>query len=402
MSKKTRIDGEGTIFYRKDKNLWVFRKKCIINGIEKYKTITRKDKTALLKEAEKLVSNSVLGTLVDSNKITIGEWCDKWLWEIKKCEIKPTTFQSYEDKIRNHIKKHLAPIKVQHLTTDNIQKMINTMAENKKSFRTIEYCVKLLKSILKEAMIHQLVIRNVAEGVRLPKKTKKETKIISEKDIFRFIEECKKEGKLGLPLIFLIYSGMRIGELLALKWENVDFETKTIKIMATLKRVKTNYNNDDKPKTQIMIGTPKSEKSNRKLPMYGVLEKILKQQRKYQLENKLKMGEMYNSDIGYVFTNEFGNNLDPNSPQRSLKRVLERCDLKEIHLHSLRHTFASLGYKNGIELKVMQELLGHSVLSMTANIYTHIENDLLSSKMNQFGKSLEQNNLGVSAISGGW
>ena len=88
--------------------------------------------------------------------------------------------------------------------------------------------------------------------------------------------------------------------------------------------------------------------------MYTILENILKKQQAYQLENKLKVGELYNNSVGFVFTNEFGLHLDPNSPQRALKRVLKNCNIKDIHLHSLRHTFASLGFKNGIELKVMQ------------------------------------------------
>ena len=400
--KKTRLDGEGTIFYRKDKNLWVFRKKFIVNGIEKPITITRKDKNELLKEAEKLIANSVLGTIVDTNNITVSEWADKWLWEIKKCELKPSTIQSYEDKIRNHIKKHLAPIKLQYLTSDHIQKMINNMVEQKLSYRTIEYSIKILKSMLKEAVIRQLIIRNVAEGVRLPKKTQKKMRIIPEKDIICFIDECKKESRLGLPLVFLVYTGLRIGELQALKWENIDFNNKSIHIKESLKRVKTNYSNDDKPKTEIMIGTPKTEKSDRHLPMYDILERILKKQQIYQLEDKLKIGEIYNNSNGFVFTNDIGSHLDYNTIRRALGRVLKACNMSNISLHSLRHTFASLGYKKGIDLKIMQELLGHSTLSVTANIYTQIENELLTSTMTNFGKSLEQSNIGLNAVMGGW
>lgn len=395
-----RLKGEGCIRYRKDKDCYEARFYVVENGEKKQKFISRKDKDELIKVVAKVKASIVNGTYVSNNKITVGEWADKWLWEIKKCEIRSSTFQSYDDKIRNHIKKHLAPIKLQELRIDDIQVMVNSMNEDKKSYRTIEYTYKLVKSMLQEAVIRELVFKNVAIGVKLPQKPTKETRVLTSTEQAKFIEECKKSN-MGLFLLFLLYTGFRVGEVLGLRWENVDMINNVIHIRETLKRVKINYEDNDKPKTAMITGEPKSKKSKRNFPISPIVKLLLEKQKKVQMVDKLKAGSLYDTSSGYVFTNEFGTNVDPNTPTRALNKICKNLGIK-IKIHSLRHSFATRGFENGVTLKEMQELLGHSVLSVTSDVYTHVMGNVLTESIDTFTANMEQNGLGVKAISGGW
>lgn len=165
-------------------------------------------------------------------------------------------------------------------------------------------------------------------------------------------------------------SGLRIGELLGLKWNDINFENKELKISRSIKRVKCFDENSD-TKTKIIEQLPKTKYSIRTIPLPEVIINELKRHKNIILKERLKAGEIY-KDNDLVFPNEIGGYIDARNLTKRYKRVLSRANIPYRKFHALRHTYATRLFENGVSLKVIQVLLGHSSMEITANIYTHV------------------------------
>jgi len=164
-------------------------------------------------------------------------------------------------------------------------------------------------------------------------------------------------------------SGVRLGELLALKWDCVNLKEGTITIKSSLRRVKT-YNEDLPPKTMLAFQKPKTKAGIRTIPVPPVIVEELKEHRKRQLEEKLKAGSLY-EDNNLVFATELGTPIEPRNFLRTFYRIIEKANL-DINFHALRHTYATRLLEANEHPKVVQELLGHKDISTTLNIYSHV------------------------------
>lgn len=155
--------------------------------------------------------------------------------------------------------------------------------------------------------------------------------------------------------------------MLALSWEDIDFKNKLLKVNHTLSRVKDHNDN----KYKFVFGTPKTKKSKREIPLLDNVIGLLKSQKTNQAKEKLQIGESFNP-MNLVFCNGIGQPIDYKTIAKVLARAAKKAGIPHVNLHALRHTYATRGLENGIELKVMQELLGHSTITMTADIYSHV------------------------------
>jgi integrase len=232
------------------------------------------------------------------------------------------------------------------------------------------------------ALEHAVKLRyiqyNPAEHVKIPKQIKKQIKYLDKDNLNKFISSIKSH-RLYAAFYLAVTSGIRRGELLALRWSDISFSDATMNIQRTVNRIKVF--DDDEPHYKLVEGSPKSDKSIRILPILPDILDALKKHKSRQKQEILKCDDYKYNNL--VFCNTNGTPLNPRNFAKHFYNVLSRNDITKINFHALRHTYATVGLQNGIELKVMQELLGHSSLSVTADTYTHVVLDQKKTEINK-------------------
>ena len=327
---------------------------------------TRKETSEKLNRAiEELRDNRFINK---SDNPTVEQWCHEWLWSYKRNSVKQKTFDQYETILRTHIIPDLGDIRLADLKTTHIQRIINKMHDSGLSHRTIEVMKIVMHAALKQAQRNKLVSENVCENVVLPRKQPKHIRVLNEDEQTKLIAALK-DNYIGRGLLFALYTGMRRGEVLALKWSDYDKNEKTISITKALSRVRT-YNKDGN-KTMLTVTTPKTDTSIRTVPLIDKAVELLAEHKRKQERYMELVGDYY-TDNDLIFSSSRGDYLDPGNFNRKLNKTVKKIGIAQISPHALRHSFATRGLEAEVSLKAMQELLGHSSITVTGDIYTHI------------------------------
>ncbi|MEI3233507.1 MAG: tyrosine-type recombinase/integrase [Intestinibacter bartlettii] len=370
MSK--RGNGEGSI--GKYKNGW--RSRIMIGYNEDGKPIrkeffgkTRKEVQNKLDEYKNQLNNGIIPA---DDKITLSEWYYTWLWDFRKKDLKPKSFQRYECIYRNYVDNtELGKIKLVDLRALHLQKYYNKLMEvNNKPASTIKSINTKLKTCLTEAEKQGYIQKNWCKLVTLPKDNNvKEINILTQEEQNRFIKAIENHP---LEVLFLLDlgTGLRLGELLGLKWNDINFKEENLKVNRTIQRI-TEIDKSGNRTSKIIEQTPKTKNAIRTIPIPHDIFLKLKVHRKKQLEEKLLAGELY-YDNDYVFCNELGYPMDDKKPGRNLKSILKKLDIEPIKFHALRHTYATRLFEANVNPKTVQILMGHYDISMTMDIYTHV------------------------------
>lgn len=327
---------------------------------------TRKETSEKLNRAiEELRDNRFINK---SDNPTVEQWCHEWLWSYKRNSVKQKTFDQYETILRTHIIPDIGDIRLADLKTMHIQRIINKMHDSGLSHRTIEVMKIVMHAALKQAQRNKLVGENVCENVVLPRKQPKRIRVLNEDEQTKLIAALK-DNYIGRGLLFALYTGMRRGEVLALKWSDYDKNEKTISITKALSRVRT-YNKDGN-KTMLTVTTPKTDTSIRTVPLIDKAVELLAEHKRKQERYMELVGDYY-TDNDLIFSSSRGDYLDPGNFNRKLNKTVKKIGIPRISPHVLRHSFATRGLEAEVSLKAMQELLGHSSITVTGDIYTHI------------------------------
>ena len=390
MAKK-RANGEGTIRQRKD-GRW----EGLYTVNYKRKSVYGKTQAEVRKKLNEILNDINNGMYVENTNITLGAWLDEWLEVYAKPSVKLSTYGSYEGYIRNHIKPEIGKIKLSALRADILQKFVNQKLVNGRcdkmkdvntnklvtkkgglSEKTIKNMYNMIHSALKQAYKNGLVNQNVSELINLPKQKRNEMRVLSLEEQ-KALQLAVQDERLGIGIILSLFTGIRLGELLGLKFEDIDFENKTITIRRTLNRLKI-YDNSEK-KTDIVIGEPKTNKAKRTIPLQDFLVPLLKSHRAKMRTEQIKVANLYIND-GFVMCNEFGKHLEPTTYQKFFKNMLKTAGIQDTNFHTLRHTFATRALESGFDVKVLADILGHADASTTLNKYAHALPDHKKSSM---------------------
>ena len=305
---------------------------------------------------------------IEPLKMTVAQWMDLWLKEYKKNHVKPKTYLNYRQNCGCHIMPLLGGQSLQGLRCETVQKFINALSNEKKLHpRTVRMIHMILHSALEQAAVNEIILKNPAKKVKLPRIEKNEIKVLSVSQQNQFIQAAKNTYQ-GEIFILILATGLRIGEALALTWDDVNLEKNTLRVNKTLYEIK-DYD-DPNSAWHMETGTTKTKSSERTIPLLPGVAAMLK-----SLRHKAAVIAL--PPDAYVFKSGTNNPLSGSDVRRKFRRLLRRAgfdetDIKSLHIHCLRHTFATRGLERGIELKVMQELLGHSSLTLTADLYTHV------------------------------
>lgn len=327
-----------------------------------------KSKKEVTLKAEEYKKQLYLGILPTDDKITLEQWYHTWLFDYKRNTYKPKTFEKYEGIYRNYIKgSPLGKVKLRELRAMHIQQYYNNLTniENKPA-STIQGLNTRLKPCLTDAEKQGFIQKNYCKLVTLPKhKVSKEVNVFTPDEQSRFINSIKGHS---LEMLFLVAlsTGLRKGELLGLKWADIDFNNNTLEVKRSLGRVK-----NQETKKYERIEQPTKNGLNRTVPIPINIVSKLEIYRLEQNNNKLKLGDAY-IDNDYIFANNLGLPLNENRPGRNLNSILKKIYINPRKFHTLRHTYATRLFEAGIQPKTVQALLGHSDIKVTMDIYTHV------------------------------
>ncbi len=315
-------------------------------------------------------ANTKIEKKVISSDMTVSMWFDKWLESQKR--IKRSSYTTYSSNINKHIKKRLGAIKLKALSDEHIQQFVDELLAvlAPKSVRSV---FSILRLGLDEAA-EQNLTSDLCRKIKLPKVKRKEVKVFNkpeQKAIEAYIETSKNPNDIGILICF--YTGIRIGELCALSWENIDLKRGVISIEHTLYRVKSK---DGKKKTELKISTPKSESSIRDIPLPKFLIAKLK---------AIEIGS------GFLIQRK-GKFIEPNVYSRRYKDILSELDIPYRKFHSTRHTFATRALEIGMDIKTLSEILGHSSPTVTLNLYSHSLPEHKRKEMDRLGKLYNPSN----------
>lgn len=306
-----------------------------------------------------------LGTFTQPSKETLNKYLNKWLVTAAKSRVREKTYKSYEDLLRLYIRPHLGDFKIAELAPLKIQSIYNKLTEQGLSARTVRYAHSILRDALEQAVKWQMLPRNPAQYVDLPREKKSEKTVMSAANVKAFLEAAEDTPWYAL-FSLMIATGVRPGEALALKWPDVDFEHGKIHVQRTLTRNKEGWKLEE----------PKTNQSRRVIPLPKSVIQDLKSLRKRQIEEKLKAEEY--TAYGFVFAGGNGEPLlERNVVRRHFKPLLAKAGLPgSIRLYDLRHTCATLLLLAGENPKVVAERLGHASVTLTLDTYSHVLPDM--------------------------
>ena len=366
MAKK-RKNGQGTVRHRSD-GRWEGRH--IIGYDEDGKAITKsvlaKTKLACIEKLKKLQTEHIDATPSKlKSDMRFGEWVNYWYENHCKPTIRPTTQKGYEALINGHAVSGLGHIPLNKLTQADCQKFLNEMKTNGRkshrdtkgtamSTRSVLLCHLVIRMALDRAVKDGLIKKNPILGVKLPQAEQKEMKVLTKEEIQRFLIQAKEEGLYELFLLELT-TGLRRGEILALTWSDLNFETGELHIskQATLVGGK------------ITISEPKTKAAFRSIILPPVMVEVIREYQKDAFSHLMFPSRLKPEQP-----------IDPGHIRKRLQVILERAGCKKVRFHDLRHTFATMSLEHGMDLKTLSTIIGHVSAKTTLNIYTHITSEM--------------------------
>ena len=363
MAKK-RANGEGNIRKRKD-GRWEGRYTAghdSETGKAIYKNVLGKTQAEVKAKLKAAIQEAQTLDLSKTGKYTVGEWMEVWFEDYAKLKVRPSSHQTYRGYIDNHIRPNIGDIPLEKLTSLDLQKLYKKLLTKGRverleargqpkglSAKTVRNIHQILSSALKLAQEQRIILTNPAEGCALPKVEHREMKTLPVEQLQSFLREARESGVFELYYLELA-TGLRRGELLGLKWEDIDLDRGDLRVKRQVSRING----------EVVEAPLKTKNAYRTLPLAEDTIDVLKEQRE-------KVGSS-----PWVFPSPNGGPISPDSVLHMLHRVLKRAGLPRVRFHDLRHTFATLALQNGVDIKTVSGMLGHFSAGFTLDTYAHV------------------------------
>ena len=282
---------------------------------------------------------------------------ERWLNDSVRGGVQSSTYESYRCQVKRHVIPAIGRTKLKKLTELHVQHLYREMQERGLSSRTVQYSHAVLRRALKQAVRWKMIPRNVCQDMDPPRVRREEMRPLDLQQTRRLLEAARGE-RLQALYVLAVHTGMRPGEMLALKWSDVDMDAKTLQVNHAL--------------SAGAFTAPKTSKSRRRIDLTAGCVAALKAHRKRQLEERMQRTGLW-SDHGLVFPSSVGTPLSHRNVVRAFKGALQRAGLpSSVRLYDLRHTCATLLLSRNVHPKYVQELLGHASIALTLDTYSHI------------------------------
>ena len=375
---KRRSNGEGNIRKRKD-GRWEGRYTAGRDDYGKviYKNVLGKTQAEVKEKLKKAIAENEKIDITKTDKFTVGQWMDIWFEDYCTLKVRPSSHQTYKGYIEHHIKPYIGDVPLNKLTSLQLQRMYKTLLtkgridriESKNqpkglSAKTVRNINQVISSAMDVAIEQKIISENPTDGCALPKIERKEMHTIPAEQLEAFLKEAKNSGVYEMYYLDLA-TGMRRGELLGLKWSDIDFAHGIIHIRRQISRI-----------DGVIREMPlKTKNSYRNVPISDNAVEMLKEMKTHSSSN-------------YVFSSPTGGPISPDSVNNMLHRALKRAGLEQIRFHNLRHSFATLALQNGVDIKTVSEMLGHFSASFTLDTYAHVTTSAQKEAANTMGNVL--------------
>ena len=362
MAKKG--NGEGSIYpYKRNGKKVGYRGAYTVYTASgpKRRYVTGKTREEARQKLTRAMADRDGGLVFEDGGLTVGEYVERWLKDSVRGTVRQSTYETYEYMTYPHIVPALGRVKLKALTPVHVRNFYREKLDSGLSSATVRKMHSVLQKALDQAVSDGLIPRNAAKGIKLPQGKKKEIRPLSP-DEARTLLDTARGDRLEALYVLAISTGLREGELLALRWEDLDLEGGVLRVSQTLTRAGG----------KVSVGPPKTKNSRRTVGLTDGAIEALRGHLARQLEEMEHVGSLYRPG-GLVFANELGGIVNPsNLRNRSLKGLLKRADLPSIRFHDLRHTCATLLLSRNVNPKIVSEMLGHSTIAITLDTYSHV------------------------------
>ena len=360
--KKERGNGSGTVYPRKNKQGKIigYRGSYFApDGKRRYVSAKRKgDAERALRQA---MTDADRGLVFEAGTLTVENYLNRWLTDSVKDTVRGTTYERYEQITRKHIVPEVGSLKLKALTPAHVRGLYKSKLESGLSPRTVQYIHVTLHKALKQAVWDGLVPRNSTEAVKPPQVGREEIRPLTPEQV-KALFDAAKEDRLEALYVLAVTTGLRQGELLGLKWEDVDMEAGTLQVRRALTTAKGGP----------VLSAPKTKGSRRTVKLNQTALEALRSHLARQLEEIDRVGSLWGEN-GLIFASEVGKPLARrNLTTHRFKPLLKRAELPQIRFHDLRHTCATLLLSKNVNPKIVSEMLGHATKAITLDTYSHV------------------------------
>ena len=352
------------------------------------------------KEAKKMASNNMDMKRVN---ITLNEWFEEWFEQYKKPYIKETSIYPLRSKYYNIFGNTLGDKKVTEINNIDIQSVINSMRDSGRAASSMRTALSIIRECLESAKNNRIIQVNPCFDIKVYWENKTTLRrFLSKEEQDLFLSKSKNNGDWYYEMFYImLHTGMRIGEVGGLKWEDIDFKNKCIRINRSLS---CQY---EKGKKIMRLTTPKTHNSYREIPFMGEVENMFNAQYKKQQTYKENLGDRWREEKGFenfVFTSSMGSPVTRYIAEKQINKIVKEINEEEmfnavkenrvptlfekVYPHALRHTFCSRCFECNMNPKVVQKIMGHQHYSTTIDIYTHVTNEKIEDEISKFNIAL--------------
>ncbi|MDQ3362650.1 MAG: site-specific integrase [Actinomycetota bacterium] len=357
-----RGNGEGSISKRSGGG-WMAQYYVLSGtGGRERRTLYAKTRTEAARKLARAIGERDTGFVVDAGRLTMGDYLERWLEDSVKGTVRTSTYEAYRYMVEPHLVPFLGALKLRDINPVHVRALYREKLEAGLSAATVRKMHAVLSKAMKQAVMDGLVHRNVCDSVRPPRLARKEIRPLDPEQAGALLRAAASD-RLEALYVLAVHTGMREGELLGLKWEDVslDGEEPVLRLRRALVR----------EAGKVALGELKTPKSRRQVRLTRAAAGALRAHLARQMEEIERAGPSYRAG-GLVFATESGSPINPsNLRNRSFKPLLRRAGLAGICFHDLRHTCATLLLTRNVHPKLVQELLGHATISMTLDTYSH-------------------------------
>ena len=369
-----RGNGEGSI-YRRNNGTWAAQYTVWTVEGRKRRSVSGKTRAEVSRKLTEAMANRDSGLVYDAGHLTVGDYLDRWLMDSVKGTVKETTYANYAYITRVHVTPAFGCVKLKSLTSAQVRSFYGEKARSSLAAATVKKMHVVLRKALAQAVSDGLIPRNAVDGVKPPRISApgEEIKPLDSEECAAFLEASRGE-RLGALYVLAVHCGLREGELLALRWEDANLEA--VKPALLVRRTLTRGENG----RGYVIGASTKSGKGRRVRLTRRAAAALREHKKRQLEERIRLAGLW-QDQNLIFPNEAGRTFNPsNLRNRSFRHIKARANVREdLRFHDLRHTCATLLLSEGVNVKVVSEMLGHASVTITLNTYSHVLPDMQDS-----------------------
>lgn len=355
--------GEGSVYWREDRQRWVVELDLgYVDGRRKRPVRTFKTEREAIRYLAQARQKLATGEPLTDGRVRFGDFLDHWLEQVvEPSKRKPATKASYRDNVTLHVKPGLGHLRLADLRHEHVLAFVNSKRDQGYSASTMRTLLVIVRLALDHAVVLERLGRNVATTVKVPAPlTEARTVSAWKLEDGRRLLEAAKNTRLYALYVVLSMVGLRRGEVLALRWEDIDLEVGTLRVERQVQRIRG--------LPELVVGAPKSKSSRRMVSLPPHCVAVLQEHRERQAGERSAAGVAWH-EMGLVFPSTRGTYIEPRNLNRHLTGLCARAGLDPSGVHVLRHTAATIAYALGVDWRQIQDMLGHSELGTTMNLY---------------------------------